>query len=134
MIVRPTDPSEILRYRSARIHFSAVGRPGCSNGTALLVELVKLNRPTNVTVLADSGEPGQRGAAALASVLAAHAPFVRVISPPPGICDAREWKLRGGTRHDVLIAIEAAQPVKLRISTTVHTRERQRRRQVAHIH
>ena len=137
--LQPTDDPLICEGESDTaamldLRFAVVGRPGCSNGTALLVEFVKLNRPTNVTVLADPGEPGQRGAAALASVLAAHAPIVRVISPPPGISDARDWKLHGATRDDILTAIKAAPPVKLRISTTVHTRERQRRRQFAHIH
>lgn len=111
--------------------FSVVSRPGCSHGTALLVELIKLNKPGIVTIMADAGEPGQRGAAALASVLAMYAPIVKVISPPPGISDAREWKLRGATRQDILTAINAAQPVKLRITTTIHARKW--RQQPAHI-
>ncbi len=134
--LQPTDDSLICEGESDTaamldLGFSVVGRPGCSNGTALLIELVKLHRPHSVTVLADSGEPGQRGAAALASVLAMYAPTVKVISPPPGIGDAREWKRRGATRHDILTAISAAQPVKLRITTTI--RARKSRQQPAHI-
>ncbi len=111
--------------------FSVVGRPSCSSGTALLVELVKLHHPSYVTVVADAGEPGQRGAAALASTLAAHVPTVKVISPPAGIGDAREWKRRGARRHDILAAIEAVEPVKLRITTTIRGRERRRHRPLA---
>lgn len=111
--------------------FSVVGRPGCSHGTALLVELVKRNKPGIVTIMADAGEPGQRGATALASTLAMYALTVEVISPPAGIGDAREWKRRGARRHDILAAIEAVEPVKLRITTTLRGCERRRHRPLA---
>ncbi len=134
--LQPTDDPLICEGESDTaamldLGFSVVGRPGCSHGTALLVELVKLNKPSSVTIVADAGEHGQHGAAALASTLAAQVSTVKVISPPPGIGDAREWKMRGATRHDILTAIKAAPSVTLRITTMVRGRERRRHRPLA---
>jgi hypothetical protein len=79
----------------------AVGRPSCTGGVRLLVELVKQRRPAEVCIIADGDAPGQRGAGNLAAVLLAYCPAVRIATPPDGIKDAREWKRRGATPADV---------------------------------
>jgi DNA primase len=96
----------------------AVGRPSCTGGTKLLVELVRLRRPAHLVVAADGDVPGQRGADNLASVLLAYAPTVRVIAPPDGVKDMRAWLRAGGTRQDVERTIEAAPVRRLRIRAT----------------
>jgi DNA primase len=79
----------------------AMGRPSCAGGIKLLVELVRRRQPPEVVIVADGDEPGRRGAGNLASVLVAYAPAVRVIEPPQGIKDSRDWLRAGGTRNHV---------------------------------
>ena len=105
----PTDTSALLD-----LHFDAVGRPSCTGGAQLLVELVRDWHPDEVSIIADADAPGQRGASYLASRLAGYvASGVRVVTPPAGAKDAREWVKLGATRDDVLQAIEAAPLLKL---------------------
>jgi hypothetical protein len=95
--------------------FSVIGRPSCTGGTKHLVELVKRLKPVEVAIVADHDEPGQRGADRLAVALLAYVPIVRVVVPPPGVKDAREWKRAGATAADVHLAIQAATPKTLKI-------------------
>jgi hypothetical protein len=110
----PTDAAGLLD-----LGFSAVGRPSCSGGVKLLVELVRTLKPSGVAIVADADAPGQRGAKTLAAVLAAYSQSVRIVMPPSGIKDAREWKRRGATAADVQAAIDAAPVRKLAVSTTI---------------
>ena len=107
----PTDTAAMLD-----LGFSAVGRPSCAGGVKLLVELVRTVKPSGVVIVADADAPGQRGAEGLAAVLLAYSPAVRIVTPPAGIKDAREWKRSGATAADVLAAIDAAPVRKLRVS------------------
>jgi hypothetical protein len=102
----PTDCAALLD-----LGFQAVGRPSCMGGIKLLAELVRQQQPAELVVVADGDGPGQRGAENLAAVLVAYAAAVRVVAPPAGIKDAREWKRRGAPAADVLAAIDAA-PVR----------------------
>ena len=88
------------------------GRSNCAGGTTYVVALA---RGRNVVVVADRDEPGQRGAAQLASVLRLYCPTVRVITPPDGHKDVRVWRRRGATASDVMETIEAAQLVLISI-------------------
>lgn len=96
--------------------FNCVGRPSCTGGVSHIVRLV---RGRNVVLCADADEPGQRGAANLASVLRLYCPRVRIIKPPDGIKDARAWLQAGGTHRDIQAAIDAA-PV-MQLKTKVRT-------------
>lgn len=114
MIVEgPTD-----RAAAADWGYDAIGRPSCNDGDGLVLELLrKLCRRREVVVLAqvDSAKqrrdsagnvtgvfyPGQDGAVALADAIAWAVYAVRIITPPPGIKDARRWLNAGGTRADV---------------------------------
>ncbi len=97
---------------------STIGRPSCSGGIAHIVELVKRLQPADVVILADADPPGQRGAERLAGVLVAYVPGgVRVITPPREAKDARAWLRAGGTRADVLAAINAAPVRRLKVTT-----------------
>lgn len=99
--------------------FSAVGRPSCSGGVKLLVEFVRKHRPVGVVIVADGDEPGRRGAEALAAVLVAYCPEVRVIAPPAPFKDARAWRQGGATAADVRTAIAAAPARRLAVSTRI---------------
>jgi hypothetical protein len=100
----PTDAAALLDM-GFRI---VVGRPSCSGGIKLLVELVRQRQCPEVVIVADGDEPGLLGANNLASVLVVYAPVVTVIAPPTGIKDGRDWLQAGGTREDVERAIQAA--------------------------
>jgi len=86
----------------------AVGRPSCSGGRDLCRSMASA-RP--IVVVADADEPGRVGAEMLARELAADGRNVRVLPPPPGIKDAREWVSRGGTRSSVEFAARSRRRV-----------------------
>jgi phage/plasmid primase-like uncharacterized protein len=119
----PTDCAALLD-----LGFSAVGRPSCTGGGRLLVELVRHRRPAEVCIIADGDAPGQRGAGNLAAVLLAYCPAVRIITPPAGIKDARAWKRRGATVADVQAVIDAAPVRRLAIVVSRQTRRKVGRR------
>lgn len=106
----PTDTAAMLD-----LGFDAVGRPSCRGGSALLVDLVRRRRPSEVVIVSDGDGPGSRGAETLASVLVVHAPAVRVVRPPIGIKDARAWKRAGATTDLVVERINAAEARQLNI-------------------
>jgi hypothetical protein len=99
----PTDCAALLD-----LGFAAVGRPSCTGGVKLLVELVTMMKPTEVVIVADADSPGQRGAESLAAVLVAYWGVLKIIAPPVGIKDAREWKRSGATTTDVQAVVDAA--------------------------
>ena len=100
----PTDAAALLDMGFQFV----VGRPSCTGGIRLLVELVRKWNTPEVVIVADGDEPGQRGADNLASVLVAYAPAVRVIAPPLGIKDIRAWLRAGGGRGEVEEATRVA--------------------------
>ena len=101
----PTDTAALLD-----LGFSVAGRPSCTGGVPLLVELVQHKSPSQVVIVADADTPGQRGAQSLAPALVVYAPDVRVITPPTGVKDARAWCRGGATHGDVVASVAAATP------------------------
>ena len=106
----PTDTAAILD-----LGFEAVGRPSCSGGVLLLIDLVRKQQPQNVVIVADHDAPGKRGAHCLATSLAPYVPAVRIISPPIGVKDARQWRCQGATHWAVMAAITEAPPLGLTV-------------------
>jgi hypothetical protein len=107
----PTDTAALLDLGALWV----VGRPSCTGGIRLLVELVQRKRPREVVLVADADEAGRAGAGNLASALLVYAPAVRIIEPPAGLKDAREWLQSGATREDLEKVIDAAPPRRLTI-------------------
>jgi hypothetical protein len=107
----PTDCAALLD-----LGFPAVGRPSCTGGVKLLIDLVRQRKPVQVVIVADGDEPGQRGAENLASVLVAYSSSVRIITPPAGVKDAREWKQRGVTSDEVAAVIAVAPLESLKVT------------------
>ncbi len=103
----PTDAAALLDMGFRNV----VGRPSCTGGIKLLVELVRRWQRPEVVIVADNDEPGRRGADNLLTVLLVYAPSVRIIRPPDGIKDARAWLQAGGKHNDIEQAINAA-PVR----------------------
>jgi DNA primase len=107
----PTDTAALLDLGFGAV----VGRPSCTGGVKLLLELAQRRRPAEVIIVADADEPGQRGANNLASVLVAHVSKVLVIQPPAGIKDARDWLRASADRRTVEQAIAAVPARRLSI-------------------
>ena len=111
----PTDAAAMLD-----MGYAAVGRPSCTGGVSLLVDLVKAGSYSGIIIVADADAPGQRGAKSLANVLAVYSAKVRIIMPPEGIKDARAWKNAGGTAEAIQLAIDAAVVWKIGIKGGHH--------------
>ncbi len=90
---------------------SVVGRPNCNGGTSMINSLAMTRRIGSCCIVADADEPGLRGAYRLASSLSEACEDVRVIQPPAGLKDAREWLTNGGTSSDVKAAFSTAERV-----------------------
>jgi hypothetical protein len=86
-------------------------------GIKLMVDLARSRQPKEAALIADADEPGRKGANNLGSVLLAYVPVVRVILPPDGIKDLRQWLQAGGDRLAVETAIVAAPARRLVIET-----------------
>ena len=109
----PTDTAAALD-----LGFAAVGRPSCNSGVRVFTALT---RGRDVVIVGDTDEPGRKGAEALAAELALHCPSVRLVYPPDGIKDLRQWKADGLTREQLQSVIEQSKP--LRVAITHQARE-----------
>ncbi|MDB5325940.1 MAG: hypothetical protein JWM57_1509, partial [Phycisphaerales bacterium] len=84
---------------------AAVARPGCASCGALASRYVDDLRPGRVVIVADADEPGQRGAETLARCVATYGIPCRVLTPPEGAKDLREWKARPDCDCHALLAL-----------------------------
>ena len=84
---------------------AAIARPGCASCGLLAGCYVDRLRPGRVVIVADADEPGQRGAEALARCVAGYGVACRVLTPPDGAKDLREWKSRSGCDCHALLAL-----------------------------
>ncbi len=107
----PTDTAALLD-----LGFAAVGRPSCSGGVQLLVDLVKRTPGAEVVIMADGDGPGRNGGESLAAALLAYSATVRVITPPDEFNDVRQWRQGGASFDHVLQLIEATTPQLLKIN------------------
>lgn len=83
----------------------AVGRPSCTGGRELVRSLVRcLPKSTSIVVVSDADLPGRKGAAMLSDELTSDGRRVRLMLPPPGFKDVREWVASGATREAVEFA------------------------------
>lgn len=106
----PTDTVAMLD-----LGFAAVGRPNCTGGVRLLADFCRQRQPLEVVIVADGDGPAKRGADSLAAALVAYCPTLRVIVPPAGMTDAREWRRHGATRQEVQTVIDATPVRKLKV-------------------
>jgi hypothetical protein len=91
---------------------AAVGAPSTGCGRDLLASLGHRLRPSEWVIVADADPKGIEGAMKLRTELAIIAP-VRIIRPPQGIKDLREWLGRGLSRHAIEREADASEQFKL---------------------
>ena len=88
------------------IGLDAVGIPSAKDGGDLLLALGHRIRPSEWIIVADGDGPGLVSAKLLRSELVIVA-GVRIIVPPSGIKDAREWINLGASRDDLITEASA---------------------------
>jgi hypothetical protein len=102
--------------------YSAIGRPSCTGGSAMLHHLLTNLRRQDVVVFGDHDEakprsdgttfrPGQEGATRLAQTLLPVCRSVKVVVPPFSK-DPREWKRDGATKSIIDAVIRAMNYVR----------------------
>jgi len=104
----PTDTAAALD-----LAFSALGRPNCNSlikMTALAVKDYK-----EIVIVADNDTAGKAGAKKLASYLTIHCPRVKVLYPPEGIKDLRQWLGKGLTTAYLRRVIEKIETAKVQV-------------------
>ncbi|MCX7428782.1 MAG: toprim domain-containing protein [Planctomycetia bacterium] len=119
----PTDTAALLD-----LGFGVLGRPSCTGGVQYTCDLIRRLRPTEAVIVADADKSGRDGAARLAARLLVHCAVIKIIAPPAGIKDARQWKIDGATAADVAGAIDAAPAWRVNITTQKGTRSWKKRR------
>lgn len=94
--------------------FDAIGRPNCNSKIRMTAEAAKGR--AEIVIIGDNDEAGRCGAKKLADALALHYPSVKIIYPPEGIKDLRQWLQAGLTGKALQRIIDKTESVKLRIS------------------
>ncbi len=94
------------------IGIDAVGIPSAKSGGDLLLELCRRILPSEIVIMADGDSAGIESARLLRSELVIVA-GVRIIQPPNGVKDAREWINRGASRIDLELKASAAEVFRL---------------------
>ena len=89
----PTDTAAALD-----MGFSAVGRPNCNSKVKMTARYAGGRQ---VTIIADNDAVGIDGAKQLAKELAVRSRKVRIIVPPLGVKDLRDWKSKGLTARQI---------------------------------
>lgn len=113
-LLLPEGPSDTAA--ALDLGFDAVGRPSCCGATNLTVALVRRIRPCTVVVVSDNDQPGIDGATDLARALTVACGEVRVLRPPSGIKDLRQWVCHGARRENVETAIAESERIRLHIA------------------
>jgi hypothetical protein len=106
----PTDTAALLD-----LGLAAIGRPSCRGAVPVTAELLKARGVGELVIFADRDSAGREGAAALAGRARLLCPIVRIVAPPDGVKDARQWKQGGATAADVDNLVAAAPAFRLTI-------------------
>lgn len=112
----PTDCAALLS-----LGFDCIGRPSCQGAVSITQKTVRRLRPSECVIVADADAngAGKRGAESLAAKLVRTCPKVRIIYPPGGHNDARDWVRSGATAEDVLQIVQASTAMSLTIKSEV---------------
>lgn len=104
----PTDTAALLS-----LGVDAIGRPSANGATETICKTVKRLSPRECVVVADRDEVGQRTAKALCSQLLRWCGQVRMVTPPQGSKDVRDWVVAGAGLTELSNLVDAATPKRL---------------------
>jgi hypothetical protein len=105
----PTDAAAALDLGSA-----AIGRPNCNSLVEMTVRAVRGRE--EIVIVADNNAVGRTGADRLASILGLCCPCVRVVHPPAGVKDLRQWLHAGLTCEALRAVIAGTSPISMSVS------------------
>lgn len=104
----PTDAAAALD-----LGFDATGRPNCNSLIETTVRAVRGR--DEIAVIADNDAAGRTGANRLANALALGCSCVRVIHPPDGVKDLRQWRNTGLAFDALQVVIAAERPIRVKV-------------------
>lgn len=107
----PTDCAALLD-----LGFMAIGRSSNVGTVDHCRDLLEIHRPAQVVIMSDGDEPGLKGSRLLAGRIWTLCDDLRIIRPPEGIKDIRQWTRYGAQRNDILDLIAKTEPVRLSIN------------------
>ena len=94
--------------------FDAIGRPNCNCKIEMTASAVKDYK--EIVIVADNDTAGKAGAERLADYLTVRCPKVKVIYPPEGIKDLRQWLRAGLTGEALQQIIGETEELQIKIS------------------
>ncbi len=92
---------------------TAVGVPNASSGLSYLDDLCHRLLPSEIILVADQDRAGEVSARNLAQHLFKFAP-IKIVTPPGGHKDVRDWMKAGGTTRDLLDLVTSSPIVPFR--------------------
>ena len=104
----PTDTATALG-----LGYAAFGRPSCNSKVEMTANFV---RGRAVVIVSDNDSVGQTGSKKLARILSLSCPSVKIIYPPKGIKDLRQWFKAGLSKEILQELIQKIKPIEIRIS------------------
>lgn len=104
----PTDTAAALD-----LGFDAIGRPNCNSKVEMTAEIVKRR---DVIIIGDNDDGGRTGVERLSDTLVLYCKDVRIVYPPEGIKDLKDWLSIGLTAEKLRDVIGNTEPVGIRIS------------------
>jgi len=105
----PTDTAAALD-----LGFAALGRPNCNSLIEMTVRAVRGR--DEIVVVADNDSAGRTGAEKLARTLALHCPCVKIVVPPDGVKDLRQWFNAGLTSETLREIIAGTTALRLTVA------------------
>ncbi len=96
--------------------FETIGRPNCNSRVEMTAKAAKSRSET--VIIGDNDLPGRKGAEKLAQVMVLHCPNVKIVYPPEGINDLRQWMQAGLTHEELQTVINRTIPIRININFT----------------
>ena len=104
----PTDTAAALD-----LDFNAIGRPNCNSRIEMTTEAARGRR--EIVIVGDNDDVGRGGAQKLANAMVLYYPCVKIIFPPAGVKDLRQWLYAGLTSLELHRIIQGNIPVKMEL-------------------
>ncbi len=94
--------------------FDCIGRPNCNSKIDMVVEYCR--GCSEIIIIGDNDKAGRDGAKRLADTLVLHCHSVKIIYPPDGIKDLRQWFRAGLTSEALQEIIDEIKIIEIEIS------------------
>ena len=105
----PTDTATALD-----LGFAAIGRPNCNSRIEMTADFARGH--SEIAIVTDNDKVGQTGSKMLARILSLFCPSVKIVYPPGGTKDLRQWLKAGLSKEILQELIQKIKPIEIRIS------------------